>query len=160
MPPTKVILFREDDGRVPLLDWLDGPPSRVVAKCVVRLERFAELGHELRRPEGDYLGEGIYEIRFASRSVNFRMLYFYQGQAVAVVSHGFTKERRVPATGDHCSSPPEAPVRGGPGAPHPSGTLMTPQSSATTDAIRILHRRYVEGRPERLADCPGWRVMP
>jgi ribosome-binding protein aMBF1 (putative translation factor) len=35
---------------------------------------------------------------------------------------------------------------------------MTPQSSATTDAIRILHRRYVEGRPERLAELDEERA--
>ena len=56
-----------------------------------------ELGHELRRPEADYLRDGIYELRVAMGGVNYRMLYFFFGTTAAVVSHGVTKEQAVPA---------------------------------------------------------------
>ena len=46
-------------------------------KVVVRLDRLRELGHELRRPEADFLRDGIYELRTASRGVNYRVLYFF-----------------------------------------------------------------------------------
>ena len=65
-------------------------------KCIVKLERLEELGHELRRPEADFLRDGIYELRVRFQSVNYRMLYFFHGQAIAIVSHGLTKEDRVP----------------------------------------------------------------
>ncbi len=95
MPRTKVVLYREDDGSVPLLDWLDSLPSKAVAKCLVRLERLAELGHELRRPEADFLRNGIYELRLSLQGRNYRMLYFFHGTAAAIVSHGLVKEREV-----------------------------------------------------------------
>lgn len=60
------------------------------------LARLEELGHELRRPEADYLRDDIYELRVRFQSVNYRMLYFFHRRTVAVVSHGCTKEREVP----------------------------------------------------------------
>jgi phage-related protein len=98
MPWTRVVLFREADGSVPLLDWLDDLPPKVVAKCQLRLERLRSLGHELRRPEADLLRDGIYELRVGHHGINFRMLYFFHGGIAAVVSNGLTKEREVPAT--------------------------------------------------------------
>ncbi len=63
MPETEVVLFAEDNGSVPLLKWLDAQPAKVQDKCIVRVERLAEMGHGLRRPEADYLRNGIYELR-------------------------------------------------------------------------------------------------
>jgi phage-related protein len=95
---TEVFFFREPkDGSVPLVDWLDELPFKVQAKCLERIDRLAELGHELRRPEADYLRDGIYELRASYQGVHYRILYFFSGKAVVVVSHGFTKERAVPA---------------------------------------------------------------
>ena len=96
MPRTNVVLYCEADGTVPLLDWLDSLPSKAVAKCRVRIERLAELGHELRRPEADFLRDGIYELRVGLQGQNYRMLYFFHGRVAAVISHGIVKERLVP----------------------------------------------------------------
>jgi phage-related protein len=98
MPPTRLVLYRESDGNVPLLDWFDELVPKARAKCRVRLERLAELGHELRRPEADLLRDGIHELRVKHAGVNYRMLYFFYGTQAVVVSHGFFKqEARVPA---------------------------------------------------------------
>jgi len=96
MPRIQVVLFREDDGSVPVLDWMDRSPERAVAKCWLRMERARELGHELRRPEADYLRDGIYELRISLRGVQYRLLYFFHGRAAAVLSHGLVKEQAVP----------------------------------------------------------------
>ncbi len=93
MPRIEVVFFRENDGSVPLVDWLASLPSVARAKCRVRLDRLEELGHELRRPEADYLGDGIYELRAQHAGVNYRMLYFFHGRTAAVVSHGIVKQR-------------------------------------------------------------------
>ena len=93
-----VIFYREEDGRAPLLDWLDGLPRKVVVKCRTRLERLRSLGHELRRPEADLLRDGIHELRVGHQGANYRMLYFFHGNLAAVVSHGCSKERVVPPT--------------------------------------------------------------
>lgn len=55
MPKTKIVLFKEEDGRIPLLDWFDEIPVKAVEKCRARLERLEEQGYELRRPVADYL---------------------------------------------------------------------------------------------------------
>ena len=96
MPTTKVVLYREDDGTVPLLVWLDSLPPKVREKCLFRIQRLAELGHELRRPEADLLRDGIHELRVGLRGRNYRMLYFFFGRLVVVISHGLEKEDRVP----------------------------------------------------------------
>jgi hypothetical protein len=96
VPETRVILYREADGTVPLLQWLDELSAKVREKCLFRIRRLAALGHELRRPEADYLRDGIYELRVGLRGQNFRMLYFFHGSVAAVLSHGLIKEDRVP----------------------------------------------------------------
>src|ERR1039458_7868107 len=96
MPMTRVVLFRDADGTVPLFDWLDDLPKKAVVKCRLRLERLQALGHELRRPEADLLRDGIYELRASHQGVNYRILYFFHHNIAAVVSHGLIKERVVP----------------------------------------------------------------
>lgn len=96
MPQTHVVFYREDDGSVPVLDWLDGLSENAVAKCTAKIERLAELGHELRRPEADYLRDDIHELRIGLQGINHRIPYFFHGRTAAVLSHGLAKERRVP----------------------------------------------------------------
>ena len=97
MPQTELLLYQENDGTVPLVEWLEALPEKARVKCRVRLGRLAELGHELRRPEADLLRDEIYELRVGLNHVNYRMLYFFHGQDVVVVSHGLTKRKTVPA---------------------------------------------------------------
>ena len=96
MPATTVVFFASDDGSIPFLKWFAALPAKAQDKCRVRLERLAELGHELRRPEADYLRDGIYELRVGLQGINYRMLYFFHGRELVVVSHGLVKERAVP----------------------------------------------------------------
>jgi phage-related protein len=93
---TKVALYREEDGSCPFIEWFDKLPAKVQDKCYLRLERLREMGHELRRPEADFLRDGIYELRASLGDVHYRILYFFHGARAAVVSHGLTKERVVP----------------------------------------------------------------
>ncbi|MCY2995002.1 MAG: type II toxin-antitoxin system RelE/ParE family toxin [Planctomycetota bacterium] len=98
MPRTNVVFYREDDGSVPLLEWIDRLPAKAKVKCRVRIGRLRAEGHELRRPEADYLRDGVYELRVGFQGVNYRMLYFFHGATAAVLSHGLVKERVVPAS--------------------------------------------------------------
>ena len=72
------------------------PSPKVQDKCYLRLERLGERGHELRRPEADFLRDGIYELRISLGGVHHRILYFFHGAIAAVVSHGIVKEQVVP----------------------------------------------------------------
>jgi phage-related protein len=97
--PVATVLFYRDKGWVPVLDWLRKlrqDDRKAYAKCVVRIRRLAEEGHGLRRPEADYLRDGIHELRAKSGRVNYRVLYFFPGRNIAVLAHSLTKEAEVP----------------------------------------------------------------
>ena len=94
MPQSKVIFYQEEE-RVPVLDWLKSlikQDRKGYANCVARISQLAELGHELRRPSADYLRDGIYELRAKHRNVQYRILYFFHGQKVAILAHALIKE--------------------------------------------------------------------
>lgn len=99
MPLTTVLFYQEARGDVPVLDWLRKlrrTDRRAYAKCVARILRLAELGHQLRRPEADSLRGGLYELRARRGRVHYRILYFFHGRQVAVLAHSVTKEGEVP----------------------------------------------------------------
>jgi len=99
VPRANVHFYLELDGTVPVLDWLKKlrqQDRRAYAKCVVRVQRLEDEGHALRRPETDYLRDGIHELRARQGHVNYRILYFFHGQSVVILAHGLTKESEVP----------------------------------------------------------------
>ncbi len=99
MPKTELIFYRDERGRAPVVEWLRelrGKDKKAYARCVARIQVLARLGHELRRPMADYLRDGIHELRIRHGHVNYRILYFFHGQAVAILAHGLTKEDEVP----------------------------------------------------------------
>lgn len=101
MPSIHVVFYQEKEGDAPVVDWLkelNETHPKAYDKCRAALARLALLGHELRRPEADYLRDGIHELRVRLGSVNYRLLYFFHGQTISVVAHGLTKEAAIPAT--------------------------------------------------------------
>jgi phage-related protein len=88
-----VVFYRETNRTVPLLTWLDGLPEKARLACIARIELLAQFGHQLRRPHAENLGEGIWELRAKVEGVNYRLLYFFHGQQVVVLTHGITKQR-------------------------------------------------------------------
>ncbi len=99
MPATTVYFYKDNDGKVPVVDWLNKlrrENRKAHAYCVARIRLLAEMGHELRRPHADYLRDGIHELRTRTGRVNYRVLYFFHGRDVAVLAHGLTKEGLVP----------------------------------------------------------------
>ena len=99
MPPVEIVFYRDDDGSVPVLEWLKlvrKREHRVFAKCYAKIARLAEYGHELHRPDADLLRDGIYELRISFGHVNYRILYFFHERGVSVLAHSLTKEGRVP----------------------------------------------------------------
>ncbi len=101
MPETLVVFYQEKDGEVPVLEWLKqllkADPKGYV-NCVARIKLLAESGYELRRPAADYLRDGIYELRAKHRNMQYRILYFFHGQNLAILAHTITKEQAaVPA---------------------------------------------------------------
>ncbi|MBT4138374.1 MAG: type II toxin-antitoxin system RelE/ParE family toxin [Candidatus Latescibacteria bacterium] len=98
MPETTVVFYC-DENRVPVLDWLKElkrKDRQGYAKCIARIRMLSQMGHELRRPLADYLDQGIYELRIRRGRVNYRILYFFHGQEVSVLTHAITKEDQIP----------------------------------------------------------------
>lgn len=81
---------------MPIREWLRSLPSKVGRKCLLYLDMLEQQGHELRRPIADVLRDGIYELRPSIQGVHYRILYFFSGRNVVVVSHGIVKEGEVP----------------------------------------------------------------
>jgi phage-related protein len=87
----------EDDGEVPVLKWLDSLQEKLLIKCFAKIERLAKLGHNLRRPECDFLRDGIYELRIGHSGNQHRILYFFHGRKAIVLSNAFLKKvKKVP----------------------------------------------------------------
>ena len=78
------------------VDWLRSLPQKQRPKRLALIRHLHNFGHELRRQYADYFRDGICELRIAVKGVNYRILYFFYGQAAVVFSHGLTKERPVP----------------------------------------------------------------
>jgi phage-related protein len=99
MPATDVVFYRDEDGSVPVLDWLTevGRKNRkALEKCTARIDQLRQTGHELRRPAADYLRDGIFELRTRVGRVQYRILYFFHGGNAVVLAHGIIKESDVP----------------------------------------------------------------
>ena len=96
MPKTTVTMYRNEDGSVPLLEWLKMRAPRVQSKCTAMIALLAEKGNELRRPYADYFRDGIYELRPTVGRVHYRVLYCFAGARVVLLTHGLVKTDRVP----------------------------------------------------------------
>jgi hypothetical protein len=94
MPQSEVIFYKEGET-VFVREWLKGLPNKVQRKCLTFIARLEVEGHELRRPIADFLRDGIYELRPSYQGVHYRILYFFSGQDVVVLSQGITKESEV-----------------------------------------------------------------
>jgi hypothetical protein len=98
MPETKVYFFREGET-VPMVDWLNKislKNNKAVVKCLAQIELLKMCGYELHRPYADFLRDGIYELRISFQRVQYRILYFFHGQNVILLTHGLEKEGKVP----------------------------------------------------------------
>lgn len=101
MARTRVVFYRDDDGSVPVLNWIDTLSPKAKVKCRSRIELLREFGHELRRPEADYLRDGVYELRISLQRQQYRILYFFHGRTASILAHGLIKERIVPPRAIH-----------------------------------------------------------
>ena len=96
MPKTKVIIYQNEDGSVPLIKWLSKQSEKVQDKCIVLIELLAANGHELRRPYADYVDKGIYELRPIVKRVQYRILYCFVGKNIVLLTHGLVKTDKIP----------------------------------------------------------------
>lgn len=97
MPRTNVLLYKEENN-IPMLNWLEEvkrTDRKAFEKCIAQMKLLKNYGYELHRPYADYLKNGIYELRISFRHIQYRILYFFHGKNVIILSHGLIKERKV-----------------------------------------------------------------
>ena len=95
MPETRIVFYQDKKGKVPVLRWLEELEQKDLKgmlNCLDRIQQLAVNGYELRRPLADSLRNGIYELRIKHRRVQYRILYFFHGQNVAIVAHSIIKK--------------------------------------------------------------------
>jgi phage-related protein len=97
--PVHVVYYKEDSQTIPMVEWMEALSSQPKhrAKCNEWIGLLRDFGHELRRPEADYLRDGIYELRPRFQKIRYRMLYFFYERDTAVITHGLIKQvKEVP----------------------------------------------------------------
>lgn len=95
MPKTKIVFYQDADGTCPVLEWLKKLKQRnaaAFANCIAKIKLLEDCGHDLRRPAAAYLRDGISELRIRQGNVQYRILYFFAGQHVAILAHGIIKK--------------------------------------------------------------------
>lgn len=89
--------YRTRRGTEPALDYIRALAKTHRAKIGRALRHLKDLGPLARRPHVDYLGDDIYELRAPIDRHQHRLLYFFHGRAIIVVTSGFLKNKdRVP----------------------------------------------------------------
>jgi hypothetical protein len=96
MPRCKVIIYRTEQGRVPVRDWLKKQSQDVQLKAVELAKLLKKEGKNLGMPYTKILRDGIWELRMESQNVPYRILYTFVGKAVVLLTNGTRKEREVP----------------------------------------------------------------
>ena len=97
MPPAEVVFYREGET-VYFEEWLRSLPVKVQAanlpRCTRHLARKAtRCGGRLRIRCATAFTNCV----LCTRAFTIRILYFFNGRNVVVISHGLTKEAAVPA---------------------------------------------------------------
>ena len=92
MPAIKVILYKQQNGTIPVQDFLQSLDAKMRAKTARAIDRLKFNGYELREPYSKPLGDGIFELRAQVATNISRVLYFFVVDNKAVLTHGFVKK--------------------------------------------------------------------
>ena len=91
--------YRTLTGSEPALEYIRAQVKSHRAKIGRALQYLEDTGHMARRPQVEYLGNDIYELRVAIDHHQHRLLYFFHGRSIIVVTNGLLKnEGKVPPT--------------------------------------------------------------
>lgn len=83
--------YKSRTGVEPALEYIRAQPKRHRAKIGRALQYLEDMGNLARRPHVDYLGNDIYELRVAIENHQHRLLYFFHGRSLIVITCGLLK---------------------------------------------------------------------
>jgi phage-related protein len=88
----QIEFYRTVRGDEPALEYIRAQVKAHRAKIGRALRYLEDLGHLARRPMVDYLGAGLYELRVAAEGHQHRVLYFFHGKELIIVTSAFLKK--------------------------------------------------------------------
>lgn len=95
--PFRLEFYRTLGGIEPALDYIRSQIKGHRSKIGRALQHLEDVGHLARRPQVDYIGNQIYELRVAIEQHQHRLLYFFHGRSIIVITSGILKnEGKVP----------------------------------------------------------------
>ena len=84
----RVIYYLDKKGGNPVWDFIAVLPPDERDKCFEYIAYLEEIGEQVRRPVGDYLGGKLYELR----PKQTRIIYFFMLKDCAILVHAFRKK--------------------------------------------------------------------
>ena len=87
----KVRYYKNDEGECPVADFIETLSEKDKKKIDAWVEHLEQKGINLRRPQGDYLRDGIHELRIKLSRGQSRTLYFFCFENYIVLTHVFYK---------------------------------------------------------------------
>ena len=86
----EIYCYTNEDGREPVQEYIENLTEPEQAKVYAYLGHLEEVGYQVRRPFGDYLGAKteLYELRPGRN----RILYFFLHRGKIILLHAFLKK--------------------------------------------------------------------
>jgi phage-related protein len=90
-----VDFYQDDDGKLPVMKWLDTLPEEVRGKVIARIDLLKEGGPTLDYPYTSQIDGRLREIRLRFGKTRYRVLYFFDDNRTAILLHGLTKNTQA-----------------------------------------------------------------
>ena len=89
--------FTTESGKSPVEEFINSLDEKTQDKFIFKKELLEHFGPQLRRPHTDYIGSGIFELRFKGEEGQIRVLFFFLHEKKIILVHGFVKKtQRTP----------------------------------------------------------------
>lgn len=86
------ILYETAGGKKPVEEFIESLEPQTQDKFIIKQRLLQDFGPQLRHPHTDYIGEGIFELRFKSREGQLRVLFFFFHGKKIIFTNGFLKK--------------------------------------------------------------------
>ena len=87
----QVLLYRDEEGSMPVANWLRQLPDRDRARVGHTIDLLKSLGVLLQPPHCKHLKDKIWELRTSVARVEYRILYVRIEKDVFILLHSFIK---------------------------------------------------------------------
>lgn len=92
MKKFEVILYSQEDGYTPVMEFIQSQEPKMRAKILSELELLEEYGNELEGRYTKHLDDGIFELRTKFASNITRILFFFYIKKRIILTNGFVKK--------------------------------------------------------------------